>query len=275
VDPGQIEQVLMNLIVNARDAMPRGGRLTISTRDVFLDEDYVHQFSEVRPGRYVRLTVADTGCGMDKVTQARIFEPFFTTKPVGKGTGLGLAMVYGVVKASGGHLTMESEPGTGTTFHLFFPIVDEPDAAAQPPSRHSQTPGCETVLLVEDEEGVRALARQALESRGYRVLEAADGEAALQLCREHIGEIDLLLSDVVMPRMSGRELRQRVAKLSPHTRVIFTSGYTDDAIVRHGVFQAESDFLQKPFTVHGLLRKVREVLDRGPAATVDLIASRA
>jgi two-component system cell cycle sensor histidine kinase/response regulator CckA len=275
VDPGQIEQILMNLVINARDAMPRGGRLTIGTRDVFLDEDYVRQLSEVRPGRYVRLTVSDTGCGMDKSTLPRIFEPFFTTKPVGKGTGLGLAMVYGVVKASGGHVSVESEPGRGTTFHLFFPIVDEPDLVAQPPSRHSQTPGCETVLLVEDEAGVRTLARQALESRGYRVLEAADGEAALQLCREHPGEIDLLLSDVVMPRMSGRELRQRVTMLSPQTRVIFTSGYTDDAVVRHGVFQAESDFLQKPFTVHGLLRKVREVLDRAPAAGGELLSSRA
>jgi len=274
VDPGQMEQVLMNLVINARDAMPRGGQLTIRTQDIFLDEDFVRQHTELRPGRYVRLTVSDTGCGMDKATLARIFEPFFTTKPVGKGTGLGLAMVYGAVKASGGHLSVESEPGRGTTFQLFFPVVEEPDAVALPPSRHSKTPGSETVLLVEDEVGVRTLARQALESRGYRVLEAGDGEEALRLCGEHIGEIDLLLSDVVMPRMSGRELRQRIAILSPQTRVIFTSGYTDDAIVRHGVFQAESDFLQKPFTVYALLRKVREVLDRAPSSGAELLSSR-
>ena len=274
VDPGQIEQVLMNLVVNARDAMPQGGRITIGTQDVFLDEDFVGRLTDVHPGRYVRLTVSDTGCGMDKANLARIFEPFFTTKAVGKGTGLGLAMVYGVVKASGGHLQVESEPDRGTTFQLFFPVVDQPDLAPLAPSRHSMAPGSETVLLVEDELGVRTLARQALESRGYRVLEAANGEEALRLCREYSGEIDLLLSDVVMPRMSGRELRQQVAILSPHTRAIFTSGYTDDAIVRHGVYRAESDFLQKPFTVHGLLRKVREVLDRAPLPAGELIAAR-
>jgi len=183
--------------------------------------------------------------------------------------------VYGAVKASGGHLTVESEPGHGTTFQLFFQCVDQPDAVALPPSRHSQSPGSETVLLVEDEVGVRTLARQALESRGYRVLEAGDGEEALRTCEEYAGEIDLLLSDVVMPRMSGRELRQRIAHLSPQTRVIFTSGYTDDAIVRHGIYQSECDFLQKPFTVHALLRKVREVLDRAPSAGRELFGSRA
>jgi two-component system, cell cycle sensor histidine kinase and response regulator CckA len=275
VDPGQIEQVLMNLVVNARDAMPRGGTLTIGTRGVFLDDEYVRHHADLRPGQYVLLTVADTGCGMDPETLRRIFEPFFTTKPVGKGTGLGLAMVYGLIKASGGHVAVESELGRGTTFNLFFPIVDESERAPLPLSRVGQPGGSETVLLVEDEDGVRSLARQALESRGYRVLEAADGEAALRICREHSEGIDLLLSDVVMPGMSGRELRQHVTTMFPQTRVIFTSGYTDDAVVRHGVCQSESDFLQKPFTIPKLLRKVREVLDRVPAEGAGLFSSRA
>jgi CheY-like chemotaxis protein len=275
VDPGQLEQILMNLVVNARDAMPHGGTITIGTRDVFLDEEYVQQHAEVNVGRYVVLSVGDTGSGMDKETLARIFEPFFTTKPVGKGTGLGLAMVYGIVKASGGHATVESEPGRGTTFHLYFPAVDEPEGASSIQSLLTKTMGRETVLLVEDEAGVRRLARQALEARGYYVLEAADGEAALAVSRQHTGTIDLLLSDVVMPRMSGRELSQQLAATHPNTRVIFTSGYTDDAIVRHGLQQAESDFLQKPFTVQALLRKVREVLDRSTQAAISIHGSKA
>lgn len=275
VDPGQIEQVLMNLVVNARDAMPRGGTLAIGTRDAVLDDEYVRQHSDLRPGPYVLLTVADTGCGMDPRTLGRIFEPFFTTKPVGKGTGLGLAMVYGLIKASGGHVAVESEVGRGTIFNLYFPTVEEPDRVSLPSSRFGQPGGSETVLLVEDEDGVRNLARQALESRGYRVFEAANGEAALKLCRERSEGIDLLLSDVVMPGMSGRELRHHVTMLFPQTRVIFTSGYTDDAVVRHGVYRSESDFLQKPFTIPSLLRKVREVLDRAPAEGQGLFASGA
>ena len=275
VDPGQMDQVLMNLVVNARDAMPRGGTLTIATRDVYLDEEYARLHPDLRPGKYVHLSVADTGHGMDAATKGRIFEPFFTTKPVGQGTGLGLAMVYGVIKASGGHVAVESEPGQGSTFHVFLPEVEEPDRAPLPPSRGGTRHGQETVLLVEDEEGVRHLAKHALQSRGYHVLEAADGDSALRLVREHPGPIDLLLSDVVMPRMSGRELRDQVVTMSPTTRVIFTSGYTDDAIVRHGVLKAESDFLQKPFTIHGLLRKVREVLDRAPVGSDDLVGSTA
>jgi two-component system, cell cycle sensor histidine kinase and response regulator CckA len=275
VDPGQMEQVLMNLVVNARDAMPKGGTVTIGTREVFLDDDYVRRFEDLRPGRYVLVTVNDTGCGMDKATLSRMFEPFFTTKPVGKGTGLGLAMVYGILKASGGHVAVESEKGRGTTFNLFLPAVDEPETSALAPSRYVQPGGTETVLLVEDEDGVRKLARQALEARGYRVLEASDGEMALDLCREHPGEIDLLLSDVVMPRMSGRELREHVIAMSPNTRVLFTSGYTDDAVLRHGVSESESEFLQKPFSIHALLRKVREVLDRGSCPNEELLCARA
>jgi len=262
VDPGQTEQVLMNLVVNARDAMPTGGKLTIGTLDVYLDEEFVRSLADVRPGRYLAVTVTDTGCGMDAKTKARIFEPFFTTKPVGKGTGLGLAMVYGLVKASGGHIEVESEVGKGTTFRLYFPAVSEPPQSPATLSRFSRLRGNETILLVEDEPGVRHLARQALESQGYRVLEAANGEEALARCRQHAGVIDLMVSDVVMPRMSGRELRQQIELLSPNTRVIFTSGYTDDAVIRHGVSRADSDFLQKPFTITRLLRKVREVLDR-------------
>ncbi|MBO0699702.1 MAG: PAS domain-containing protein [Zavarzinella sp.] len=275
VDPGQMDQVLMNLVVNARDAMPRGGTLSIASRDVYLDENYARGHQDLRPGAYVHLSVADTGCGMDRATVARVFEPFFTTKPVGQGTGLGLAMVYGIMKASGGHVAVESEPGQGTTFHLFLPVAGEPERPALPPSRGGTRYGQETVLLVEDEVGVRTLAKHALEARGYRVLEAPDGEEALRLVQEHAGQIDVMLSDVVMPRMSGRELRHHVATLSPNTRVIFTSGYTDDAIVRHGVYQAESDFLPKPFTMHVLLKKVREVLDRAPATSEDLIGATA
>jgi CheY-like chemotaxis protein len=263
----------MNLVVNARDAMPRGGTLTIATRDVYLDDNYARLHPDLRPGKYIHLSVADTGCGMDAATRSRIFEPFFTTKPVGQGTGLGLAMVYGVIKASGGHVAVESEPGQGSTFHLFLPEIEELERAALPPSRGGTRHGQETVLLVEDEEGVRHLAKHALESRGYLVFEAADGEQAIRLVQEHPGSIDLLVSDVVMPRMSGRELRDLVVALSPATRVIFTSGYTDDAVVRHGVSRAESDFLQKPFTINGLLRKVREVLDRAPVGSDELIGS--
>lgn len=275
VDPGQLEQVLMNLVVNARDAMPHGGTVTVGTRDVFLDDEYARQHADVTPGHYVLLSVRDTGIGMDKETLTRVFEPFFTTKAVGKGTGLGLAMVYGIVKASGGHASVESEPGRGTTFQLFFPAVHEPETAPLPPSRITNHFGKETVLLVEDEAGVRRLARQALEARGYHVLEAADGESALEVSRQHAGSIDLLLSDVVMPRMGGRELSQQLATTHPNTRVIFTSGYTDDAIVRHGLQHAESEFLQKPFTVQALLRKVREVLDRSDQSAAGFLVSKA
>lgn len=274
VDVGQLEQVLMNLVVNARDAMPKGGTITVGTRDVYLDDEYVRQHQDLTAGRYVLLSVSDTGCGMDRTTLARIFEPFFTTKGVGKGTGLGLAMVYGIVKASGGHATVESEPGRGTSFHLFLPTVDQPEQPPLSSSRCIQPSGTETVLLVEDEVGVRSLARQALEARGYRVLEASDGEIALQICRDHSNSIDLILSDVVMPRMGGRELSEHVASICPSTRVLFTSGYTDDAVVRHGVYQAESNFLQKPFTVLALLRKVREVLDRSSQANAEHFGSR-
>ncbi len=270
VDPGQLEQVLMNLVVNSRDAMPQGGRLAIETQDVTFDSEYAARNPDVRAGRYVRLSVTDTGSGMDAKTKARIFEPFFTTKAVGKGTGLGLATVYGIVQQSGGHLTVESELGRGTTFRLFFPTVAEPARGASSIGGSVFPGGTETILIVEDEVGVRTLASQALEAHGYRVLTAADGDEALVMCR--LNEIELVLCDVVMPGMCGRELQEELVELCPDTRLIFMSGYTDDAILRHGVAQADCDFIQKPFTISGLLRKVREVLDRAPSRTDELMA---
>jgi len=262
-DPGQLEQVLLNLAVNARDAMPRGGRLTIETANVFLTEEYSERHHRLPPGQYVLLAVSDTGVGMDEATQKHLFEPFFTTKEVGKGTGLGLATVYGIVKQSGGYIWVYSEPGHGTTVKVYLPRVSGaaeplPVAAATPELRR----GSETVLLVEDAPPVRSLARKSLESYGYTVLEAADGPAALELSAGHARGIDILVTDVVMPGMSGRELAERLAPARPAMRVLYTSGYTDDAMVRQGVLRAGVAFLQKPFIPETLARKVREVLDR-------------
>ena len=261
-DPGQLEQVLMNLAVNARDAMPRGGRLTIETRPAELGEEQVRANPGVRPGPYVLLAVSDTGCGMDEATRARAFEPFFTTKGPGKGTGLGLATVYGIVRAAGGHAAIASEPGRGTTFEIYLPpAAGEARAAA---AVAGEAPGgTETVLLVEDDAAVRALAKRALERRGYDVLEAGGGGAALAVSAG-AGAIHLLVTDVVMPGMGGRELAGRLRGLRPGLRVLYMSGYTDDALVRHGVLAGEAAFLQKPFTPESLARKVREVLDGPP-----------
>ncbi len=264
IDPGQVEQVIMNLVVNARDAMPQGGRITIETANVDLDESYAQSHAEVKAGRYVLLAVSDTGCGMTEAVKRHIFEPFFTTKEVGKGTGLGLATVFGIVKQSGGHVGVYSEVGRGTTFKIYLPSVSESLSGAQTKAAPEPVPrGTETILLVEDETAVRTMTRLTLEGNGYLVLEAVDGEEALRLCAQHPGPIHLLVSDVVMPRMSGRQLAEQLTTLHPEMRVLFVSGYTDDAVVRHGVLQAEVAFLQKPFSMDDLQRKVRAVLGAG------------
>ena len=262
-DPGQIEQVILNLAVNARDAMPEGGRLVIETGNAILDDSYARQHNAVAPGRYIMLAVSDTGCGMDAETQAHIFEPFFTTKGEGQGTGLGLSMVLGIVQQSGGTIWVYSEPGKGTSFKIYFPLAGDRPAPAgqQMPERAGS--GNETILVVEDEEGVRNLIRTSLQRAGYRVLEAHDGNEALRLYESHAATIDLILTDVVMPQMNGRELAGRFAAMRPDVRLLFMSGYTAKAIVQHGVLDPETPFLAKPFTPAMLTAKIRETLDRG------------
>ena len=263
-DPEQIEQVIVNLVVNARDAMPDGGGITIATADAELSPAYAAAHPEVHPGPHVLLSVADTGQGMSDETQAHLFEPFFTTKERGKGTGLGLATVYGIVQQSGGHIRVNSAADRGTTFLIYLPRVDAPEIGSQgadQPLLPHPSPGTETVLLAEDEEVLRRLAREILSGNGYKVLEAGNGREALLLSEAHRGEIHLLLTDVVMPKMSGRELGERIRLQRPDLRILYMSGYTDDAILRDGVLEDGIPFLQKPFTPEGLARKVREVLD--------------
>jgi PAS domain S-box-containing protein len=258
-DPGQIEQVLMNLAVNARDAMLRGGKLTIETSNFLADQAYSSSHYPMPPGSYVMLAVSDTGQGMDAETQARIFEPFFTTKGQGKGTGLGLPTVYGIVKQSAGYTWVYSELGQGTTFKIYLPAAEgTPDAAK---AIGAVAGGSETVLLVEDEAKLRSLARSVLESRGYKVLEARTSMEALLIPSQYQGPIHLLLTDVVMPALSGRELAEKLTKLHPELKILFMSGYTDDTVVRHGVLESGMAYLQKPFSPDALARKVREVLD--------------
>ncbi len=268
-DPTQIEQVVLNLVVNARDAMSKGGRLTIETSNVELDNKYAAQHAVVEPGPYIMLTVSDTGCGIDAATQARIFEPFFTTKEQGRGTGLGLATVYGVVKQSGGYIWVYSEVGHGTTFKIYLPLVMAQFEKKATEKIHSAPePGTETILFVEDEESVRELVTEYLAARGYRVLEASDGVKALEIASRHDGEIQLLITDVVMPQLSGRELASRVSAGRPGLKVLYISGYTDDSIFRHGVLEGGMAFLQKPFNLKALAAKIREVLKGVPAAVV-------
>ncbi len=261
-DPGQFGRVLMNLAANARDAMPGGGRLTVETRDAELGDDYARAHTGVEPGAYVLTAVTDTGVGMPPEVRARLFEPFFTTKKPGAGTGLGLAMVYGIVKQAGGHLDVYSEVGVGTAFKVYLPAVVGP-AAAGPPAPVAVRGGAETVLLVEDQEDVQRFARLALQSYGYTVLAAADGEEALRVLDAHPA-VDVLVSDVVMPGMSGPEVAAALRARAPRVGVLFTSGYSDDAIDRHGPVPADAAFLQKPYTPLALARTVRDVLDRRP-----------
>ncbi len=261
-DPGQIEQVLLNLAVNARDAMPHGGKLTLTTANVDLDRTYALRHALTSPGPHVLVAVSDTGCGMDGETLNHIFEPFFTTKEPGKGTGLGLAMVYGIVQQSGGNIWVYSEPGKGSTFKVYFPRVHEPVARdSRREGAEAAARGSEAVLVVEDDAAVRPLVRGVLGAHGYKVLMAPSPGEAVRICEDPTKTVDLLLTDVVMPLMSGRQLAERLVSLRPKLKVLYMSGYTDDAVVRHGILEKGTAFLQKPFTPLALARKVREVLD--------------
>jgi len=270
VDPGQLEQVIVNLAVNARDAMPRGGKLVIETMDRDLDEFSARSTPDLMPGQYVMLEVSDTGTGMDEVTQSHLFEPFFTTKERGRGTGLGLSTSYGIVKQNHGAILVYSEPGLGSTFKIYLPRVDEPTESTQKPEADGVgLRGSETVLVVEDDEGVRRVLLKMLNQAGYDVIGARDGEEAIEMCQARgIASVQVLITDVVMPKMGGRELAARLRQLTPGMRALFVSGYADSVVLHHGVLEADTHFLQKPFTMEQLGRKVREVLE---ARAADLL----
>lgn len=259
-DAGQLEQVLMNLVVNAKDAMPSGGTLTIQTENILIDDSTRRGQTFIRPGSYVMLSVSDTGMGMDKETQSRIFEPFFTTKEKGKGTGLGLSTVYGIVKQSGGYVMVQSELGSGSTFHIYLPQVEGAAEKQAAPAARAAAGGTETILLVEDEESVRQLVHDTLEAKGYKVVDAGNGDEGIRVAARYDGKIDLLITDVVMPGTGGRELAQQIVKSRPGTKVLYLSGYAEDAILSEGGIENATAFLQKPFTLQNLSRKVREVL---------------
>jgi two-component system cell cycle sensor histidine kinase/response regulator CckA len=257
-DPGQMDQVILNLAVNARDAMPQGGKLTIETENIDLEEDY----HDLKAGTYTMLACSDTGCGMDDNVKSHLFEPFFTTKEQGKGTGLGLATVFGIVKQSGGHVAVYSEPGQGATFKIYLPSVAESaEPVKREPAMAPAGTGSETILIVEDEAPLRSLLRAVLQMNGYKVLEAHNGQEALGLIQLHSQPIHLIISDVIMPKMGGRELSDHLAQTHPHIKILAVSGYTDDAIFRHGMLQPGAAFLQKPFTPSALLRKIREMFN--------------
>lgn len=259
-DPGQMEQVIMNLAVNARDAMPKGGKLTIETANIDLDSGYASHHLSVAPGKYIMLAISDTGCGMDAETQNHIFEPFFTTKD--SGTGLGLSTVYGIVKQSGGNIWVYSELGVGTTFKVYLPRASDSTEPGQVAAEGSQiSGGSETILLVEDEQAVREIVRETLTSQGYTVLEAQHGPEALRIAEKHTSRIHLLMTDVVMPAMHGPELADALCKIHSETKVLFMSGYTDSALTRHGVLEGKREFMQKPFTLGDLAKRVRGILD--------------
>jgi CheY-like chemotaxis protein len=259
-----MQQILMNLAVNSRDAMPNGGALILETSNTYLDESYIGHYPDVRPGHHVLLAVTDTGAGMAPEVRERIFEPFFTTKPKGQGTGLGLATVYGIVKQSGGWIWVYSEPGRGTTFKLYFRQTGQRAAQSQRPGR-TDLRGAETILVVEDQEEVRTLATKALLRYGYTVFTACGAAEAIDFCKEHPRAIDLVITDVVMPGLSGRELGDELIRMHPDVRILFMSGYTDDAIAHRGVLHEGVNYLQKPFTPEILAAKVRDVLDAKPA----------
>lgn len=258
-DPGQVERVIMNLVVNARDAMPEGGKLTIETGNIVLDAEYSRHHVSVVPGPYVVLAVSDSGSGMNEETRLRIFEPFFTTKEEGKGTGLGLSTVYGIVKQSGGYIWVYSEPGKGTTFKIYFPRVDDEPTSVQE-QRAVASHGTETILLVDDNDSVRTAVAYLLEVRGYTVLQAPNGESALELAQEYCGSIDLMITDMVMPHMSGLQLANQLEATRPKMKVLYMSGYTEEAVNRHGILHPGLNFLQKPTSMDVLLQKIREVL---------------
>jgi CheY-like chemotaxis protein len=263
-DPGQVEQAVLNLIVNAKDAMPEGGSLTIETTNVDLDREAVRERPGMIPGRYIALSVSDTGMGMSPEVAQRVFDPFFTTKERGKGTGLGLSTVYGIVKQSMGYIYVDSKPGAGTTFRIYLPRTDKPAEEIEPkvPRKEELPRGRETVLVVEDESAIRVFVAQVLRNQGYNVVEATGSGEAFLLAEKFPKEIDLLLTDVIMPAMNGPELAERLAAIHPEMKVLYMSGYPDETIARHGVLKKGVNFLQKPFTIEDLLASLRKVLDQ-------------